>query len=373
LVSTHYGEYVGYSGTGIFTQSGGSNWIFYFGTFTLGVKPGSSGTYNLIGNGQLIGPENEYVGGSGTGTFTQSAGTNNISNANLILGANPGSSGTYNLRGSGQVSADIEYIGYASTGVFTQTGGTNITGALVLGANSNGGVYATVYNGSGAYNLSGGQLSSAAYGEYVGYCGTGTFTQSGGTNAAGALCLGYTSGSSGIYNLNGGLLNVSALSVGTGTAAFNFNGGILQASSSFSTNLPMTLDATGGGATFDTAGYTVTLSGSMSGPGSLTLDDSLGNGTLILTASNTYTGGTYVDAGTLIITNNTALPDGTNLTVGTNATLIFDFAAAGSPITNSAAAAAVPEPSTLVLVGVGAIGLIGYRWRRLRRAEGTIS
>ena len=41
----------------------------------------------------------------------------------------------------------------------------------------------------------------------------------------------------------------------------------------------MTLGTSGGGATFDTAGYAVTLSGSLSGPGSLTKVDS---GTLIL-------------------------------------------------------------------------------------------
>ena len=77
-------------------------------------------------------------------------------------------------------------------------------------------------------------------------------------------------------------------------AAFNFDGGTLAAARAVSTDLPMTLGTSGGGATFDTAGFAVTLAGPISGPGILTLNNSLGTGTLILTASNTYSGGTTV-------------------------------------------------------------------------------
>ena len=62
----------------------------------------------------------------------------------------------------------------------------------------------------------------------------------------------------------------------------------------------MTLTGSGGNATVDTAGYTVTLSGSLSGPGGLAKTDS---GTLVLAASNTYTGGTIVEAGILVASN----------------------------------------------------------------------
>ena len=81
--------------------------------------------------------------------------------------------------------------------------------------------------------------------------------------------------------------------------AFNFNGGEIQAANAFSTNVPMTLGTSGANTSFDTAGYALTLSGSLSGPGSLTLNDSLGTCALILTASNAYSGGTTVSAGTL--------------------------------------------------------------------------
>ena len=41
--------------------------------------------------------------------------------------------------------------------------------------------------GSGTYNLSGGLLSAANVDEYVGIYGSGSFTQSGGTNSTGFL------------------------------------------------------------------------------------------------------------------------------------------------------------------------------------------
>ena len=116
------------------------------------------------------------------------------------------------------------------------------------------------------------------------------------------------SGSSGTYSLNGGILILPALDIGYGTAAFNFGGGTLQASGSFTTTLPMTLTGSGGNATVDTAGYTVTLSGSLSGPGGLTKTDS---GTLVLATTNTYTGDTLISGGTLQLTDAHALQNST--------------------------------------------------------------
>ena len=117
----------------------------------------------------------------------------------------------------------------------------------------------------------------------------------------------------GAYFLEGGLLRLSTLSTGNGAASFNFNGGTLQAGDAFATNLPMTLGTSGGGATFDTNGYAVTLSGSFSGPGSLTKVDS---GSLILGAANTYSGNTLITGGTLVLGSPLALQDSTLDTSG---------------------------------------------------------
>ena len=69
---------------------------------------------------------------------------------------------------------------------------------------------------------------------YVGYSGTGTVAQTGGTNTvAGLLCFGHDTASSGTYNLNGGVLALHGLAAGSGTAAFNFGGGTLRADAGF--------------------------------------------------------------------------------------------------------------------------------------------
>ena len=241
-------EFVGCSGSGTFKQSGGSNSGNSLVLF-LGNSAGGSGTYNLSGNGHLSAPGGESVGVSGTGTFSQSGGTNSV--GSLYLGANAGGVGTYSLSGSSQLSAVYEFVGSSGTGAFTQTGAINNNeGDLTLGNNP---------GSLGAYSFTGsGRLS--AYNEYVGLSGTGTLTQTSGINSlSGGLVLGRYAGSIGTYNLNGGVLVLSTLSKGSGAAAFNFNGGTLGVSSNyFSTSLPMTL-GTGGGATFNTGGHTVSF------------------------------------------------------------------------------------------------------------------
>ena len=141
---------------------------------------------------------------------------------------------------------------------------------------------------------------------YVGYGGTGGVTQSGGavsvggTDSAKALYLGYTSTGNGTYNLNGGVLTVSGLAGGSGTAAFKFGGGTLTAGVSFASTLPMTLTNNGGDPTVNTNGYAVTLSGVLSnGTSVLGKLTKTGLGTLTLAGANTYSGVTTVKAGTL--------------------------------------------------------------------------
>jgi len=95
-----------------------------------------------------------------------------------------------------------------------------------------------------------------------------------------------------------------------------FTGGTLQiAGANIASALPITLQSQGG--TIDTNGNNATLSGTISGPGSLT---KIGTGTLTLTGNNSYQGGTALNAGTLAVGSSTALGTGT-LTFANGTTL----------------------------------------------------
>jgi autotransporter-associated beta strand protein len=359
---------------------------------------GGNLTVNDAASGMTGGSLNtgiHYVGYSGTGTFTQAGGTNRVTHR-FILGYNVGDNGTYNLSGSGQLRAssssynDYEDVGYFGTGVFNQSGGINTIpdfGSLTLGSNR---------GSNGTYNLSGGELvvgtgQSSSSNEYVGYLGNGVFNQSGGIHTvANILCIAYwpyeSQAGNGTYNLTGGTLAIHSLQTGNGTATFNFGGGTLQATGSFFIRLPMTLTGIGGNAIVDTNGYACTLSSELSGSGGL---NKAGAGALTLSGINNYTGDTTISTGILSLTRPN-LYDGSSVNVATNAVLnlaysgtdvvyaltlggiqqppgIYNSANSGGYITGTGSfQVLVPEPSTLALLGIGAISF-SYGWRRQKR------
>ncbi|MHB1214227.1 MAG: beta strand repeat-containing protein [Thiobacillus sp.] len=232
---------VGRSGTGSFTQSGGTNTVS--GTLTLGLNNGSKGTYNLNGGTLNVGT---IVRGSGTGSFNWNAGTLNASNltignsgpfgqtftfdagknlsvANLTIDANSTfnhsggiltlssltSSGTYNLNSGTLNVADLSMIGGSGTSIFNWGGGTlNSSGNLTIG---NGGPFGQTFTFDAGKNLSVANLTIDA---------NSTFNHTGG-----ALTVSGTMASNGTSNLDGGTLNVGAIS---GTSMLNLNGGMLS-------------------------------------------------------------------------------------------------------------------------------------------------
>jgi autotransporter-associated beta strand protein len=293
LLSTSY-ESIGGSGTGSFTQTGGSHSVST--EMDIGYFAGAIGSYSLSGSGQLF-AVTENVGNPGSGSFTQTGGNHLV--YFLSLGYSASGYGSYNLV-DGPLAGYHEYIGNSGSGSFTQTGGTNsVPLELDLGYGS---------SGCGSYNLSGSGLLSVPNYENIGYSGTGCFTQSGGTHAVYSLTLGLNPGSAGAYSLQGGLLNIASLSQGGGSATFNFSGGTFQAAQDLSTTVPFTLNVAGSNGVFDTNGHSLTLAGPISGPGGLIV---AGSGSLTLGVSNNYTGTTLVSNGTLMLADSNALSGST--------------------------------------------------------------
>jgi fibronectin-binding autotransporter adhesin len=114
----------------------------------------------------------------------------------------------------------------------------------------------------------------------------------------------------------------------------------------------------------DTGGTDVlTLAGPVNGSGKLT---KLGAGTLLLSAANSYLGGTFVESGTLIAANSDALLDGSNITIGNALALSPIVPSKLSVITGAGSneVAPVPEPATLALAFAALGGVLIYRRRK---------
>ena len=303
---TNVGHYKGSTGTINFGKNGGT-----ITTRSLAASPSQltgAGTINASG---LVGDIDLVF--DATHGLKQTINLNSMPGQNIILNldlaSSPNSNGTLGagyhgtgslvIRNGIPISSGFGQIGchYGSIGTVTVDGygsSWESRSSLVIGDDGNGTL--NIFNGGYVSNNSNcvigydfgstGTMTIYGFGSTwhnnanlcLGLYGTGNVYQKGGTiSIEGTFCLADSSSGIGIYNLNGGTLVLKSLSKGLGKAEFNFGGGTLRASGTFSTTLPMTLTGDGGNANVDTLGYTVTLSGLISGKGGL---NKLGTGTL---------------------------------------------------------------------------------------------
>ena len=231
-------------------------------TITVGGVLNKTGTLTFNGGGTAA--DAVLVANSfGTIAFNGSTDAGAATNLTANAGGTIDFSGTIGTAGNNQVNAG------------SIAGGGNI----VLGPNN------LTVGASATSTIFSGTLS-----------GSGSLTKIG----SGTLTLGASNSYTGGTTITGGLVNFSALaSFGTGNVTLN--GGGVQWASASSADISSRLTALGaGGGTFDTNGNAVTLATAITGGGGLT---KVGSGTLNLTASNTYTGGTIISAGTVQVGN----------------------------------------------------------------------
>ena len=297
------------------------------GNLAIGV---ATGTYGLDISGPISG-SGKSLTKTGDGPLTLSGTV-----ANTYSGLTEVTAGTLNLNKTAGLNA------LAAGGLQIDSGGTvallasnqiddaaNVTnnGAFAIGTFSE--TIATLSGGGTISTGSGGVLTiaGAANSTFLGVIsGGGGIAKAG----SGTLALNGTSTYTGGTAINGGIVQVGAdNNLGDGTGGISFNGGTLFFSGSFTSNRAITLNS--GGGTLDTDGSAVTLTGLISGTGTLTKQ---GLGTVTLNRANDYTGSTIINNGILQIGNNTALGTG-SITVNPGAELEFngDNLTSSNPLT----------------------------------------
>jgi autotransporter-associated beta strand protein len=275
----------------------------------------------------IMGAAGSVAGAPGANAISFAAGANTLtfSKATTGLTGNIGVSGSLTFDQSGiDTTVDNVITGSGSvvktgthaitlSGVNTYTGGTAINGGVLsvaadanLGASTGGLAFGggTLRLGASfglastraiALNAGGGTFDTNGFDTTVSQAiaGPGGLTKAG----AGTLTLAGINTYAGGTTINGGVLSVAAdANLGANTGALGFGGGTLRLGADFNLASTRAIALNAGGGTFDTNGFTTTVSQAITGPGGLT---KAGAGTLILSGASTYTGGTTIGDGAL--------------------------------------------------------------------------
>jgi autotransporter-associated beta strand protein len=303
-----------------------------------------------LGTSSLATIENQG-GGNGVLTIDQAEGTTSTSTTNFIFRNQSAGTGTLGLTKTGAGTLDLSAV-FSGT---TYSGGLTVNaGTVAFGA-------ATNAVGSGAITLGGGTLRYTATGSTnrtlansfalasdttssievadstvalgisdvisgggaLTKAGAGTMVLSGANTYSGGTILGL--GTLRLDHVNAAGSGTITQSNASSTLQINTTGTVANAMSIYNISTLQTVTLSGnktlGNATFTVAADTTTTeSGVLSGPGGIT---KAGAGTLVVTASNSFTGNTVVNAGVLNLNSTTGSALGASTNVTVSATLLI--------------------------------------------------
>ena len=275
-------------------------------TLVLGNTTGATGiaeitggiVTNVTGSGIVLAKN-----GSTTGTLSVNGGRvemSTVANGYINIADGSGSTGRLYVGNDGEIAAQLIFIGTTGTGYMTVTGGT----VKVTSTTSN----------RGGLNVGGNYDGNAT--------GTAYYEQTAGTVTASLFTIAKDSSSTGTATLSGGVLEVPAITVGSGTGTLNLNGGTLRATAASETFIPSGLATTiGGTVTIDTD-YDITIVPTLTGSGTI-----VKTGTGKLTFTETPPCNVKVVEGNVAFTSSTI---GGKLTVASGAFYHYDSTVAYS-------------------------------------------
>jgi autotransporter-associated beta strand protein len=322
---------IGYlTGTGSLTMTAGS--LATSGEFRVGGSDQSGAQYRATGMvtvadstlsvGSLTVARGNYLDNSISGTLTLNDGGTLVSTNDAVIEFAGTGHGKLAINGGsflvGPLATKWLVVGYWDSGA----GELDITNGGLFLENSSSIKLVRGNNNTGA------NVINQAGGAVTFYSDAGATLGGGGNmdlNYAGGA------GSSGTYNLDGGILTVPQViaSSSAGNSTFNFNGGTLKpaaSSAAFMQGLT-SVNLRNNGAKIDTAGFNVTigqallhsaLAGDNATDGGLTKNC---DGTLTLSGANTYTGPTTINAGTLALSGGGSIAGSLIISIGGGATL----------------------------------------------------
>jgi autotransporter-associated beta strand protein len=313
------------------------------------MSAGTSG-FNVQGTGSLVisGSFTTNTNGFGNNIFNTSGsisiGTMNLTRS-LSGNANPNGSSTGVHFQNGVVTIGDLLLGTQNSSTsfeVTNTANVTVTGNLQVGQQNNSGRRSYLVVNNGTFNANAAVVGLVRVSSGNNFGGNGGIQVNGGVASIGTITLGGTRAAGGnsatefntgflgvaggtLYVGAGGIVGINSAPIANNTIGsrydINLSGGTVGAMANWSSSASMTLS---GPATFhaaDAAGaaHSITLSGVLSGAGSLV---KTGTGAVTLSGPNTFSGGVTVNAGLLVANAPTGSAFGTGaIIVNSGATL----------------------------------------------------